>query len=396
MVEIFSNKAFKVELPEGAPEMAPMKSAAVHHLGVNGKAWRDEAEQSAVQWNVAKINAPKVWDMDPTHGRAGGMIYASADTGVCYKHPLLRNNYKGLLSSGQYNHNHCWFDGVRRAVGSGPKSKCGWASREPCDDQGHGTHVMSTAVGADGFGVAPDARWIACKNMDNGLGSPETYLNCLNFFLAPHDLDGKNPDPSKRPHVVGNSYGCPDSEGCSPHAMTSAMEALRAAGIFMSVSAGNNGPDCGTITDPPAIEPLGMSVAAVDSQDRIAPFSSRGPVSIDGRTYIKPDISAPGVDINAAYPSTGYRRMSGTSMASPHVSGLALLMSAMCPCIRRNVEQMEYFIQMTAIPRAAERMCQLDEANTVPNCSYGWGRIDCAAAVNACRAYCQANSNESS
>jgi len=109
--------------------------------------------------------------------------------------------------------------------------------------------------------------------------------------------------------------------------MTAAMEALRAAGIFMSISAGNNGPDCGTITDPPAIEPLGFSVGAVDRFDKVAPFSSRGPVSLDGKTYIKPDICAPGVEILGAIPSAGYRKMSGTSMASPHVSGLAILMS---------------------------------------------------------------------
>lgn len=282
-----------------------------------------------------------------------------------------------------------WFDGVRTPVGDSPVSQCGYSTEAPCDDQGHGTHVMSTAVGSEGYGVAPEAKWIACRNMDNGLGSPETYLNCLNFFLAPHDLKGQNPNPALRPHVVGNSYGCPDSEGCSPHAMTAAVEALRAAGVFMSISAGNNGPDCGTINDPPAIEPMGFAVGATDRNDKIASFSSRGPVSLDGKTFVKPDISAPGVDINGAHPQMGFKRMSGTSMASPHVSGLALVMSAMCPCIARNVDQLEYFMEMTAIPRPAEDLCSLDQPNAVPNCSYGWGRIDAAAAVNACRAYCR-------
>lgn len=61
----------------------------------------------------------------------------------------------------------------------------------------------------------------------------------------------------------------------------------------------------------------------------------------------------------------------------------------MCPCIARNVEQMQYFMEMTAIPRTAERLCGLDLPNAVPNCSYGWGRIDAAAAVHACREYCR-------
>lgn len=311
-----------MELPKTAePEQ---KTSA---MGAEEDLCTDEGHQkTSVQWNILKINAPKVWAMDE-RGRGKGVLYANADTGVSFKHPVLVKNYNGLMPDGRFDHNYSWYDGVRRKISVGPPSKCGIASPEPCDDQGHGTHVMSTSVGSDGYGVAPDARWIACKNMDNGVGSPETYLNCLNFFLAPHDLDGQNPDPSRRPHVVGNSYGCPDSEGCSPHAMTNAMEALRAAGIFMSVSAGNNGPDCGTITDPPAIEPLGFSVGAVDRNDKVAPFSSRGPVSLDGKTYIKPDICAPGVDIMGAIGANGFKKMSGTSMASPHVSGLAVLMS---------------------------------------------------------------------
>ena len=126
---------------------------------------------------------------------------------------------------------------------------------------------------------------------------------------------------------MGNSYGCPDYEGCSLHAMTSAVNALRAAGIFMSVSAGNDGPNCETITAPPAIEPQVISVGAVDMNDMLAPFSSRGPVTIDGKSIRKPDLVAPGVGIMGAYLNNGYRRLSGTSMASPHVSGAVLLMS---------------------------------------------------------------------
>lgn len=61
----------------------------------------------------------------------------------------------------------------------------------------------------------------------------------------------------------------------------------------------------------------------------------------------------------------------------------------MCPCIARNVEMMEYFMEMTAVPRAAEKMCGLDQPNSVPNCSYGWGRIDAATAIHACREYCR-------
>jgi subtilisin family serine protease len=145
------------------------------------------------------------------------------------------------------------------------------------------------------------------------------------YFLL--NFQGKNPRPDLRPHVVGNSYGCPDYEGCSLNAMTSAVNALRAAGIFMSVSAGNEGPGCSTITFPPAIEPQVITVGAVDMNEALAPFSSRGPVSAGGKTYRKPDLVAPGVGIMGASLNNSFRRLSGTSMASPHVSGAALLMS---------------------------------------------------------------------
>lgn len=276
--------------------------------------------------------------------------------------------------------------------------KCGYKSREPCDDQGHGTHVASTAVGCNGYGVAPGARWIACRNMDRGVGSAETYLNCLNFFLAPHDLDRKNPDPSRRPHAVGNSYGCTDKEGCPKTAMTNAVEALRASGIFMSVSAGNEGPNCGTVRDPPALEPSVVSVGATDSNDQLAVFSSRGPCSvIPGMpAYRKPDLSAPGVQITAAYPGGKFKSLSGTSMASPHVGGSALLIASACPRIARNINLIQEILEKTAIPlkpeppvysgigRNADGLCGTDGPDSIPNNFFGWGRIDVLSAVVYC------------
>jgi len=278
--------------------------------------------------------------------------------------------------------------------------KCRIQSPEPCDDQGHGTHVLSTAVGADGFGVAPGARWIACRNMDRGVGSAETYLNCLNFFLAPHDLNRQNADPARRPHAVGNSYGCPDKEGCPKNAMTAAVQALRASGIFMSVSAGNDGPNCSSIRDPPALEPSVVSVGATDRKDALAVFSSRGPcVVIPGvPAYRKPDVSAPGVMVTAAFPNSKFNTLSGTSMASPHVGGLALLISAACPKVVRNVSLIRRVIEMSALPlrpspavytgvgRNQDGLCGVDGPETVPNNFFGWGRIDALAAINYCLA----------
>lgn len=126
---------------------------------------------------------------------------------------------------------------------------------------------------------------------------------------------------------MGNSWGCPDFEGCSKHAMTAAVEILRAAGIFMSVSAGNEGPECETIQAPPSFEPSVITVGAVDILDNLASFSSRGPIKIDGVVYRKPEIVAPGVGVMGAHLNGSYRRLSGTSMASPHIGGSVVLMS---------------------------------------------------------------------
>lgn len=139
-----------------------------------------------VQWNVAKIGADRVWN----HGNRGeGIIYGIADTGVSFTHPVLTKNYRGLKGDNTFDHNYAWWDGVREKVPMAPASSCPVSSRQPCDDQGHGTHCLSTAAGLGGFGVAPGVKWVGCRNMDAGLGSTVTYLSCLNFFLAPHDLD---------------------------------------------------------------------------------------------------------------------------------------------------------------------------------------------------------------
>lgn len=394
VIEIHNNESFKVDLPTLKLDLKQSEKIPGRLLLLTSKS---SSATTNVQWNVAKIGAPQVWDMGGDQCRGERIVYAIADTGVSYEHPNIKNNYIGLRQDGTYNHNYAWYDGVRQAVAVEGSLKCGFASDYPCDDQGHGTHVTSTAVGANGYGVAPNARWMACRNMDRGVGSPETYLNCLNFFLAPHDLRGRNPKPELRPHVVGNSYGCPDSEGCSKHAMHSAVEALRAAGVFMSVSAGNEGPNCGTVSDPPALEPSVVSVGATDSNDQLASFSSRGPCQVGGKTYRKPDVSAPGVRVMAAYPGDTFRSLSGTSMASPHVGGAVALITAMCPCYARNVSAIQDLLQQTAVhltPPSGQRLCGGDTVNSVPNNFFGYGRINVFAAVKKCQAICSKSAKE--
>ncbi len=186
---------------------------------------------------------------------------------------------------------------------------CGSDSPEPCDDFGHGTHTMGTMVGDDGgsnkIGMAPGARWIGCRNMDGGKGTPATYSECYQWFIAPTRIDGSDPNPAMAPDVINNSWGCPPSEGCNPNSLLIPVQNLVAAGIVTAHSAGNSGSSCSSVSDPAAIYDESFTVGATDSSDNIAGFSSRGPVTVDGSNRPKPDVSAPGDNVRSSVPGKG-------------------------------------------------------------------------------------------
>lgn len=343
----------------------------------------DPVSPAAVEWNLGWVKAPQVWDLGYT---GQGMVLANADTGVQWEHPALQAHYRGW--DGQTaDHNYNWWDAVHEDIdGNGDNLRCGFSSPVPCDDDGHGTHTMGIAVGDDGsenkIGIAPGAKWISCRNMDDGWGKPSTYIECMQFFLAPWDLNQQSPDPSLRPHAVGNSFSCPPEEGCSPHSLQAAMENLRSAGVFMAVSAGNNGPDCSTVSDPPALEDAAITVGATGEQSNsIATLSSRGPVSVDGSYRRKPDLVAPGIRVRSSYPG-GYATLSGTSMASPHVSGAVALLWSAYPDLRRDVEQTELVLERSAEHLTSGQGCGGDSDVQTPNNVYGYGLLDVLAAYH--------------
>lgn len=181
-------------------------------------------------------------------------------------------------------------------------------------------------MGGFGFGAAPEAKWIACRALATGVGRDEDSLACLNFMLAPHNRDGKGPQPRRRPHVIGNSYGWPSWREVQGAGIDLAVRRLEAAGTVMVFAAGNSGPYCGTIHSA-----FSFTVGATDSASQLAMFSSRGPwyerPGVPGRQYLtKPELVAPGKDIIGAYGSAHAATMSGTSMAAPLVAGsIALL-----------------------------------------------------------------------
>jgi len=327
-----------------------------------------------VEWNLDWINAPTVWN---TYGyRGDGFVVANADTGVAWSHPALIRQYRGYNDNSP-NHNYNWWD----AIHNGGNNRCGLNSQVPCDDNGHGTHTTGTAVGFNhnGYyiGVAPGAKWIACRNMNAGLGTPQRYIECLQFFVAPTDLNGNNPNPQLAPHAIGNSYGCPPSEGCSVDDLAAAVTNVIQAGIFMSVSAGNSGPSCSSVTDPPAIYDNVCSVGATGLRSStLASYSSRGPVTIDGSGIMSPNIVAPGSSVRSAYPPNGYASLSGTSMASPAVTGSIPLIWQAKPEYVRQPLLTRTLLQSTA---SAVNVNTCSSSGS-PNNAYGYGELDVARA----------------
>src|SRR4029078_12749586 len=157
-----------------------------------------------------------------------------------------------------------WHDSIHDSVGN----PCGNDSTEPCDDSGHGTHTVGTMVGDDGagnqIGMAPGAKFVGCRNMDTGVGTPARYIECMQWFLAPTRIGGGDTDPTKAPDITINYWGCPASEGCTVvNELQAAVEAQEAAGIQMVVAAGNSGSACSTVSDPPSFHLASYTVRAL-------------------------------------------------------------------------------------------------------------------------------------
>ena len=327
------------------------------------------------EWGVAKINAPKVWAAGVT---GQGVTIAGEDTGYKWDHPAIKGKYRGWNGSSA-NHNYNWHD----ATHSGSAS-CAPNQVVPCDDNGHGTHTVGTMVGDDGagnqVGVAPGAKWIGCRNMIGGAGTPATYTECLQWLIAPTDLNGQNPDPSKAPDVSSHSWGCPTSEGCtSADILKTAVENVVNAGIMVIAAAGNDGSSCSTIGDPPAIYDAAFTIGSTTSTDAMSSFSSRGPVA--SAVHNKPDVSAPGSNVRSAWNNGAYNTISGTSMATPHVAGTAALLIAANPALRGKPDQIAAILRASAVTTVSNtQVCGGIPATTFPNPVVGAGRIDAYAA----------------
>ena len=331
---------------------------------------------STIEPGINYTHAPQVWALGFT---GQNIVVASADTGVRWTHDALKPHYRGWDGQNA-DHDYNWHDSIHDSV----SNPCGNDSPFPCDDVAHGSHTTGTMIGDDGMGnqigMAPGAKWIGCRNMDQGTGTPARYIECMEWFLAPTQIGGGNPDPTKAPDITNNSWECPASEGCSFDTLQAAVEAQAAAGIMMVSAAQNAGPSCSTVENPPGIYEATYSVGALNTgTDIIASFSSRGPVTADGSNRIKPDITAPGNPTRSATndSDSSYAYFSGTSMATPHIAGAMALLWSAIPSLQHQLDASRAALNNSAVHIDST---QCGDAGP-PNNVFGWGRIDIFAAV---------------
>ncbi len=316
-----------------------------------------EERGKALAWGVSQINADDVWAL----GYEGqGVIVAVIDTGTDYTHPDLGNNMWHDTAAG-YHYGWDFYDN----------------DNDPMDTYGHGTHCSGSVAG-DGTagtetGVAPSATLMAIR-IDYYYGGEPTWIEGMEFAID----NGAS--------VMSMSLG----SGQGNMSLRTANENALTAGVYHSIAAANDGPSAGSVLSPgdgppPWFHPdqtyqggqsAVVTVGATDSGDGIASFSSRGPVTCwsdytDSSPLIDPDISGPGVDVLSTKWGGGYTTMSGTSMATPHLAGVAALLLSANPDL--TVAQMDSLIEVTS----------LDLGSAGKDNTYGAGRVDAYQAVLA-------------
>lgn len=313
----------------------------------------------ATEWGISDIKADQVWSDLGVLGQ--DIVVANLDTGVQFDHPALVASYRGNNGDGTFSHDYNWFDGGN------------FSPDEPGDYDGHGTHTVGTMTGDDGgnnqIGVAPGARWMAAGTD----WSDASLFAAGEWFLAPTDLSGANPDPAMRPHIINNSWGVP---GLTDPFMPDILEAWEASGMFGVWAAGNEGDfGCETLRSPPLMQ-MTYATGAYNSTREISSFSSRGPGQ-NGET--KPNIAAPGEGVRSSVPGNGYAVFDGTSMAAPHLAGSIALMWSAAPAMIGDVAGTKDLLDETASDAPDLQCGGTEDDNNV----YGEGRLDAYELVMA-------------
>ncbi len=307
----------------------------------------------AQQWGLTKIRCPDAWNR--TTGSANVTV-AVVDSGVDLDHPEL----SGLLVAGQ--------DMVDLGTNPGPP-RPGWVwegdfsgrDNVPQDEVGHGTHVAGTIACAsnNGTGVA-GVTW-GCRVMPVKVLNRARRLsdNRISGFGTSVDIAaGIRWAADHGAQIINLSLGGPTNDTVTANAVAYAVS----RGCLVVAAMGNTGD---AVPQFPAALPDVLSVAAVDINDRRAAFSSMGP---------HVDVSAPGVGILSTVWDNNFTTMDGTSMASPHVAGVAALMLSCNPSLTAA--------QLTQMIRDSARALRDVATDPVPNERYGVGLVDAKAAVD--------------
>jgi len=271
-------------------------------------------------WGLEAINAPDAWGFT---GGSDAIVVAVIDTGVDYTHPDLQRNIwvneKEIPDNGKDDDNNGYIDDV---YGWNPLNP----TKPPLDDNKHGTHVAGIigAVGNNELGVV-GVNWqvkiMPLKFLDkDGSGYLSDAIRAIEYVLLMKQR-GVNI------RVVNASWG----SDTPSRALDDAIQKLRAQDILFVAAAGNNGTTAKTY---PGASDLVLSVAATEQGGTLAPFSNFGP-------WV--DVAAPGRSILSTVPGGGYASFSGTSMATPHVAGLAALALSMKPTL--TADQLEQAIR---------------------------------------------------
>lgn len=331
----------------------PIVDVPRSHQSVNGR-----------EPGLGAINAPAMWAL----GYSGkGRIACIIDTGVWPNHPALKNNFIG-------NHfplKQAWY---------------GYHSEEPVDKVGtHGTHVTGTVLGLereanDTIGVAFDAYYIATDPVATSLAEAKPLTDFLYAFQWVFNPDGDSLTTDDIPDVLNNSWGYSvpaDTQLCNGF-ISQIFAAIETAGIACVFSAGNSGPLEQTISSPHHVtinEVNSFTVGSINGNNsnyQISSFSSRGPTicNVDSSLKFKPEVVAPGEYVRSANGQNGYDYKSGTSMASPHVTGAVLLLKEAFPYLGG-------FDILRALYKSATDLGTPGEDNT-----YGNGLINVYAAYN--------------
>lgn len=250
--------------------------------------------------NITLIQANKVWSSLGSRGK--GVTVAIIDTGIDYTHPALGGGF-----------------------GPGFRVLGGWDfvnnDADPFDDNGHGTHVSGIVAGQSDTitGVAPEASLIAYKVLGaNGSGSDSNVIAAIERAADPNG-DGNTSDHVDVANLSLGGGGNPDDP------TSTAIDNATATGVTFCIAAGNSGAFHSIAS--PGTARSAITVGASDISDKMASFSSGGPNMKN--IAIKPDVVAPGVAILSSYPGNSYATLSGTSMATPHVTGAAALLKSL-------------------------------------------------------------------